>query len=314
MKFTVVILVMLGLLAAGSAAILVQTAGFGASAPVSQAPATVEVVVAAAELPAMTVLRAEHMQVEEMPKVELPADHCVAPAQAIGRVLMMAVVKGQLLRKSLFLPDNGAGASAAAIPPGMRVFTISVSAQSISGGLICPGCIVDVLAIFTLRPASQGEAIATTVLRGVQVWAIEDESVVTARAAETAGGQVGSRGRYGGSLRVSLLVDTKQLESLQLAVSRGNIALAIRNPLDNAPIREPGTLFNPEYLHGLGLPPEPGPVEMTPVEEPDVNAVEPAIALPQKPPPRIVQIILGPAIENKAFEAGMEKGDTKVDE
>jgi Flp pilus assembly protein CpaB len=294
MKLAVVIMIMLGLLAAGSAAILVKSMHLGQAA---QASANVEVVVAAGELPAMTVLRADHIRTEKVPRIELPRDCCISPVQAIGRVLAVAVVQGQALRRGFFLPDSGPAASVATIPSGMRVFTISVPSRSISGGLIYPGCIVDVQATFDLSSTAQGEAIATTVLNSVQVWALEDEVVASSQAAD--GGKTGkSVTSRGGALRVSLLVNTKQLESLQLASERGTIALAIRNPLDKTFAEQAGTLFNQDYLHGLGLPQPPAPApEAAP---PDANAIGPAPA-PQPPPLQDVEIIQGQDRTKRSF-------------
>jgi len=303
MKFAVVILMVLGLLAAGSAAVFINAMHLGQSA--SQAPPAVDVIVAAGELSAMTVVRPENIRTEKVPALGLSRDCCTSPVQAIGRVLAVAVIQGQALRRGFFLPDSGPAASVATIPSGMRVFTISVPSHSISGGLIYPGCIVDVQATFDLAAARQGDAIATTVLNSVQVWAIEDEVVAapqpadsdtTQKTGKTTARSAASRSGAG-ALRVSLLVNTKQLESLQLASERGSIALAIRNPLDKTPTGQAGTIFNRDFLHGLGLPQEPAPApERAPA---DANVV--ASPAPREKPTRIVQIIEGSKVTEQPF-------------
>jgi len=303
MKLAVVIMIMLGLLAAGSAAILVKSMHLGQAA---QASPNVEVVVAAGELPAMTVLRADHIRTEKVPRIELPRDCCISPVQAIGRVLAVAVVQGQALRKGFFLPDSGPAASVATIPAGMRVFTISVPSRSISGGLIYPGCIVDVQATFDLSSTAQGEAIATTVLNSVQVWALDDEVVASPQAAEVADNSKANKSAANrtGTLRVSLLVNTKQLESLQLASERGSIAVAIRNPLDKTSAGQAGTIFNRAFLHGLGLPQEPPPAPERAPADANVVASPPA---PREKPTRIVQVIQGSTVTEQPFPVETEE-------
>jgi Flp pilus assembly protein CpaB len=307
MKFAVVILIVLGLLAAGSAAVLIRAMHLGQTT--AQASPTVEVIVAAGELPAMTVLRPENIRTEKVPRVELPRDCCLSPVQAIGRVLAVAVIQGQALRKGFFLPDSGPAASVATIPAGMRVFTISVPSRSISGGLIYPGCIVDVQATFDLTAASQGDAIATTVLNSVQVWAIEDDVVAAPQPADSdktqkTGKTAKSTPSHSGALRVSLLVNTKQLESLQLASERESIALAIRNPLDKTSAGQAGTIFNRDFLHGLGLPQEPPPApERAPA---DANVV--ASPAPREKPTRIVQVIEGSKVTEQPFPVETKEG------
>ena len=285
---------MLGLLAAGSAAILIRAMHLGQAA--TQAPPTVDVIVAAGELPPMTVLRPEHIRIEKIVRGELPRDCCTNPVQAIGRVLSVPVVQGQAFKREFFLPDSGPAASVATIPAGMRVFTISVPSRSINPALIYPGCIVDVQATFDLSPASQGETIATTVLRGIKVQAIENEVIAAPQTADSgkAGKSVGS---YGGALRVSLLVNTKQLESLQLASERGSIALAICGPLDKTPIEQPGTIFDQDYLRTLGLPQSPPAPDTAPR---DADAIGPAPAPPPQPL-QDVEIIQGQDRRKQSF-------------
>jgi len=86
-------------------------------------------------------------------------------------------------------------------------------------------------------------------------------------------------------------------ESLQLASERGTIALAICNPLDTTPIEQRGTIFDQDYLHGLGLPQPPAPVSET---APDANAIGPASAPPSQAM-RHVEVIQGPARTNESF-------------
>ena len=106
MKVAIVVLLILGVLAAGSTALLfgwVQTRNAGQSPAV----AMVDVVLAEADLPARTRLVADHVKVERVPQAGLPAGCYINKAQAIGKTLKIAVVKGQPLTAVMLSPGDG---------------------------------------------------------------------------------------------------------------------------------------------------------------------------------------------------------------
>ena len=51
---------------------------------------------------------------------------------------------------------------------------------------------------------------------------------------------------------MTLLVDTKQAEALQIAIENGNISLSIRNPLDKEIFEFEGTVLSQDRLFDLG--------------------------------------------------------------
>ena len=69
---------------------------------------------------------------------------------------------------------------AAAIPHGMRAISIMFPNHAITGGLLYPGSIVDILASFRLpsKDRVRGKAISTTLLQGIQVLAVENISIL----------------------------------------------------------------------------------------------------------------------------------------
>jgi Flp pilus assembly protein CpaB len=102
----------------------------------------------------------------------------------------------------------------------------------VMGGLLYPGCLVDVIATFRLRYQDErGQAISTTLLHGVQVLAVQDASIVPKSEAEKLAPRSTSSGSES-QLTVTIMVDTRQAEALQLAMDYGRITLAMRNPLD----------------------------------------------------------------------------------
>ena len=228
MKWAIVILLMFGLLAAGSTAVLfgwVQARNMKAPA---QATA-VDVLLAQADLPARTRLAADHLKVERVPKTGLPAGYFTNQAQAIGKTLKIAVVKGQPLAGSCCLPET---AIDDLLKPGMLAFQISLTRRSTAVDLLYPGCIVDVFATFPLQDRKRGEAVTTPLLQNIQVLGVRDETVIS--ASEEKDGSILSRksvGR-GGDVTIALEVSSRQAAALQLAMERGTLGLAMRNPLD----------------------------------------------------------------------------------
>jgi Flp pilus assembly protein CpaB len=206
---------------------------------------------AAKAFPAMTQITTSHIIKGTLEKGEAPEGYLPSPARAIGRVLALPVVEGQVLTKSCLVPEGSAAQLASALPHGMRAFTVTISTESVMG-ILYPGCVVDVLATFKLSQSktSKGQAISTTLIPGVQVLAVENISIVSKEEerekSALAGVRSGSR-----RLTVTLMVNPKQAEALQLAVSNGSISLAMRNPLDKRPVDEEPTVLSEVLLAKL---------------------------------------------------------------
>jgi Flp pilus assembly protein CpaB len=136
------------------------------------------------------------------------------------------------------------------LPEGMRAVSLSLSSSSISGGLLYPGCVVDVLASFRLSSSERGQALSTTLLRGINVLAVKGTSVVSQNA-EGEDNSSSARSSHS-QLTVTLMVDPKQAEALQLASNQGSISLALRNPLDKSPVDTEATVLSQGRLAQLG--------------------------------------------------------------
>jgi Flp pilus assembly protein CpaB len=253
MKWAVTILILLGLVAAVSTAILVQTLRGG---PDENSVPSDTVVLAAKSLPAMTVITSDYVTESTVERDELPEEYLSSSVKAVGRVLGVSVVEGQVLTESCFVSKGTGAQLAAALPHGMRAVTITLSSRNISGGLLYPGCVVDVLASFKMArsDSKKGHAISTTLLHGIQVLAVEGVSVVSEKAGpggEEEGGILKQRSssQY---LTITLMVDPKQAEALQLARMYGNISLAMRNPLDKYAVDTDATVLSEGKLARLG--------------------------------------------------------------
>jgi Flp pilus assembly protein CpaB len=117
--------------------------------------------------------------------------------------------------------------------------------------LLYPGCVVDVLAGFKLTYAYQGkgQAISTTLLHGIQVLAVEKKTIVSKQEDELEAAKPPTSSR---NISVTLMVDPRQAEALQLAMKHGNISLALRNPLDKYPVDFDATVLSEGRLAKLG--------------------------------------------------------------
>ena len=106
----------------------------------------------------------------------------------------------------------------------------------------------------TSAERDKGQAISTTMLRGIQVLVVAGESVVSNPNPddEAKDSARASRTRTSRGTTVTLLVDPKQAEALQLATDNGTVSLAIRNPLDKRPVDMEATILSQGRLASLG--------------------------------------------------------------
>jgi pilus assembly protein CpaB len=253
MKWAVVVLIVLGLLAALSAAFLVRALRSEQRAELS-GKGVVNAVVATKSLPAMSWLTLQNVTVKKVARKGLAADYFSDPAEVIGKVLAVPVVQDQPLSKRFLIAEGRGAQLAAGLPHGMRAMSVPVSRHSVMGGLLYPGCVVDVIATFRLRgQEDKGQAISTTLLHSVQVLAIQAESIVSENKLEKNPTKSASAATDSSStLTVTLMVDTRQAEALQLAMDNGKVTIAMRNPLDQRTVDSEAMVLSQGRLAKLG--------------------------------------------------------------
>lgn len=238
MKVAVISLVLCGVLAAIGAAVLVATMArpSGADVPAVKAETDVDVLVAVREIQPMSVIDSAAVVSKKVPKSQVPENALLNPVQVVGKVLTTRMVPDQPFTKSCFAREGAGVYLAAAVPPGKRAMSISLTDWSGMAGLLYPGSVVDVLVSFkTLGVESrreQTEMMSTTLLQGMQVLAIGAQSIADDEYQDKQAGAMAQRGQINFRM-ITLLVDPKQAEILQLATQSGSIALAMRNPLDS---------------------------------------------------------------------------------
>lgn len=236
MKWSIIVLVVLGVMAATAAGLLASSLSHRNGRVVGP-PAEARIVVAARPMEANHILQAEDLVTRSLPATQAPRDSLRDPAMAIGKPLRAPVAEGQLLTVNSFIPDESPRNMAnRMLSPGQRAKTISLPEDAALEGLLYPGCIVDVLWSYK-GDSSKGSAMSRTLLEDVSVLAINRQTVlsenVDARSDEASGR--GSRNRQ----LVTLLLDSKQAATLQLAMDHGTISLALRNPTDEIQVTSP---------------------------------------------------------------------------
>lgn len=242
MKMTIVLLVVLGLVAGICAVALVNAI----PGLMSRGGKDVTVVQAARNLPSGTRLVADDLKMGTVKQHELPSNQYMTNlGLVVNRTLSGDVVEDAALMAYDFETGGSIAELVSKLEPGMRAVSVSLSTSQVTGGLLYPGCIVDVLASFQLRGVinskdSKGEAVSTTLLERVEVLAIEgqlenpdDEEKKGTRAA-----------RSTRRTTVTLLLNTKQAEALQVAAANGEISVSMRSPLDELVVDPNPTVLN----------------------------------------------------------------------
>ena len=249
MKWSIAGLLLLGIGAAISASILVATLKVGAPAlaSTSLSPAEMQIMVAAKPMPAMSIVDARSVLTKTVPANEAPANSMRRPTDVIGKLLTVPIVEGQVLTSTCFADEKSGARLASALVHGMRAVSVSLTPDK--AGLLYAGCIVDVLVSLN-RPSTEGagtkEAMSMTLLQGVEVLAIDETSVMSeAPTSEASAAEAAANTRRGRRDRlVTLMVNSNQAKALQLASQYGAVSLALRNPLDTAPVKTDSTMLS----------------------------------------------------------------------
>ena len=304
-QWVVASLVVLGLLAAVSAAILVAAMHFGARAPGPAAGPAEQAafVVAARPLPAMAIVDTSCVTIKTAPRDQVPKDVLPSPDSVLGKVLIAPLVEGQAFTSSCFAAEGTGPQLAGKLPNGMRAVMVPLPEHSSLEGLLYPGSIVDVLATLRTAPAGApggGEMVSTTFLPGVEVLAVDYQTVFSEepKASSTAGAAIASRRER----RVTLMVNQEQAKALRLAMEQGTVSLALRNPLDRDPGDRRVVGIN-DIIASLAATPAAAPIEtVRPAATSPTPAPQASAPMPPPAPRWDVTVIRGGAQETQSFE------------
>ena len=206
----------------------------GAGAPAAdaaqQAPKGPKVLVANRALPVGTIITADSVGYQLWPK-EMVQDAYYIDGEAemnklLGTVVRNPITAGQPLTKGALVAPGDRGFLAAALGPGMRAVTISVSANTGVAGFVFPGDHVDLLLTQTVQVQGDTQTLKTTetILRNVRVLATDQTTDTKVEDGKTV--VVSFR-------TVTLEVTPRIAEKIQVAQTIGTLSLALRSLADN---------------------------------------------------------------------------------
>lgn len=187
---------------------------------------TTPVAVAAKPVSLGTVLQPEHVKMVEWPAENTPSGYAGSPSEVVGRGLLTSVETNEpLLPRKLARKEAGGGLSIT-IPENMRALSVRVNDVVNVAGFVAPGSHVDVL---VTMDRENGQPATKLILDNIQVVSTGQQIQATAEGEESQQYSV-----------ATLLVTPEEAEKLTMAATRGQIQLALRNPLDLDSLETPG--------------------------------------------------------------------------
>lgn len=169
-------------------------------------------------------------------------------ALAVGRVLSVALSKGQALRSADLVAPGPGTSIAGQLEPGMRAITVSLRDYG-PEVVLYPGALVDMLATLErpARTSDQRETVTITLLEAVRVLAVNDEAVGTKTHADP----TVDRRAVTRKLTVTLAVTPEQAAEVELASARGTIGITLRPDQERGTARSTGVSVTSRSILGL---------------------------------------------------------------
>ena len=233
------------------AVVLAAVASFGVYRAVKRIPvrevpvAHYSVVVAKDDLPIGALITKEDVKLVPWPSSDPLQGGFDNIDKVVSRGLVAPVLKNEPISESKLAPTEAGAGLPPTIPAGMRAISVKVNEVIGVAGFTVPGTRVDVLAMIRENNNSMSRIVVTN----VQVLTSgtkydQDQSKKDGKPIKTT--------------VVTLAVTPNDAERIALAASSGQIALALRNPLDMQPAQTPGVRMA-ELMTGATPPPQPKP-------------------------------------------------------
>jgi pilus assembly protein CpaB len=200
---------------------------------IASAPAAVtgpEILVATKPLPIGTIIDPESFRYQPWPK-ELVQDAYYLrgeadPAAMAGTVVRFEITAGQPITKGALVKPGDRGFLAAALGPGMRAVTVSVSTQSGVAGFVFPGDRVDLMLTQDVAGGGDGPPLKATetIIRNLRVLATDQRTSSTGEDGNTSVQTFST---------VTMEATPRIAEKIQVAQSIGALSLSLRSIADN---------------------------------------------------------------------------------
>ena len=230
--------------------------------PTTVTVARTEVLVASRAIPKGARLDSSMVQSKSFEADAVPQGVLREGAEVYGRIAARDISADDPITPDKLMPKGTvSGGLDASVEPGKRAFTIKGTKIMGAGGLLTPGCRVDVLSTYT-QPGKNEDKINKVILENVPVLATGTER-------ETKIGKDG-REELANTDFYTLMVTPEEAERLALASDLGSLHLALRKPGDGDVVVTSGADVA-RSLEAFAAAPAGPPVEPEPSLAEDTN-------------------------------------------
>jgi pilus assembly protein CpaB len=251
-------------------------------------PATTKIAVASKDLEVGAVIKEDDVKLTDWSGPP-PEGSTNRPQELLGRAVLTTIMAKEPVIEKRLAQKGERGGFTVLIPQGLRAVPLRVNEVAGVAGFVVPGMHVDVLISGNSPGDSRQGTVTKTLLQNVEV---------------LSAGQDFKRDPEGKPMVVqviTVLATPEQAEQLSLASAQTTVQLSLRNPLDKAVAKTPGTalarLFNGGLAAAAPNTPEDRPVRPAPVAAPPP---------PRKEPAFVMEIISGTSKKEAKFETAAE--------
>lgn len=238
----------------------------------------------------------EMVRLVDWPQGSVPVGAFSDAGKLEGRVVMVAMQRGEPLTEGRLAPVGTKGGLSAVVPAGKRAMTVRVNDVVGVAGFALPGTYVDVM-VNTQEEGSRrndkDHAISKIVLERILVLAVAQEADRDATKPKVVNA-------------VTLEVTPTQAEMLDLARSVGSLSLVLRNQTEDKPAETAG-ITKSELLGQAKAAPEP-------VQPPVAAKPAPARRAATRPAPVVPVAAAVPAVADASRCVEVIRGLSKVNE
>jgi len=193
-------------------------------------PTGPQVLVATKTLPVGTIIGPDALRYQTWPKDLVDNAYYIKGQQpnsqtAVGTVVRYAIPAGQPITQGALIKPGDRGFLAAALAPGMRAVTISVTAQASVAGFVFPGDRVDLLLTQTVPGDGQPLKATETIIRNLRVLATDQKTDKTTDAE--------GKTQVATFSNVTIEATPKIAEEIAVAQSVGTLSLSLRSIADD---------------------------------------------------------------------------------
>lgn len=189
-----------------------------------------KIVVAKVTIPLSSMITAEQLAVQQLPREATPDGAFTAPDKLIGRVTLTNIGAREPLTELKLAPAGSEAGLTAMIAEGFRAITVKVDEVVGIAGLVQPGAWVDVVAVVSPQEQAAGQGpTSKIVLQHIRVLAT-DQNIDKDK----------KEGKVLSVKAVTLQVAPEQAEKLALAQAEGKLQLVLRNSVDKDDVQTPG--------------------------------------------------------------------------